>query len=96
MSNFPKPFGSKYIILPEEVKPETGGIIMPDELKEQPKRGTVIAKGRGYQAPENGVWILLEAEVGDKVSFGRFAGSPLVFENVSYMVMKEEDLLVIF
>jgi len=82
-------------IIVERVEEETttaSGIIIPDTAKEKPQEGKVIAVGNGKKT-EDGKIIALDVKVGDKVLFGKYAGTEIKIEGKEYMMMREDDIL---
>jgi chaperonin GroES len=77
--------------LNEEEKTK-GGIIIPDTAKEKPAQGEVIATGSGRRT-EDGKIIALEVKKGDKILFGKYAGSEIKIDGEEYLIMREEDVL---
>lgn len=69
-----------------------GGLIIPDTMKEKPNQGYVIAVGNGRLA-DNGVVTPLIVQVGDKVLFGKFAGTDIKLNDNEFLMMREEDIL---
>ena len=72
-----------------------GGIIIPDTAKEKPQKGEVVATGKG-RVTEDGKTLPLEVKSGDKVLFGRFAGTELKLNGEEFLMMKEEEVLGVF
>lgn len=72
-----------------------GGIIIPDTAKEKPQRGEVVATGKG-RVTEDGKTLPLEVKVGDKVLFGKYAGTELKLDGTEYLMIREEDVLGVF
>ena len=83
-------------IIVERVEEETktaGGIIIPDTVsKEKPQEGKVIAAGKGKVTPEGKV-LPLDVKEGDRVQFGKYAGSEIKIDGVEYLIMREDDIL---
>jgi len=82
-------------VLVERLEEETktpGGIIIPDNHKERPSRGKIIAIGSGYRNNDGSVRAL-EVKSGDSVLFGKYAGTEVKVEGSEYLIMKEEDIL---
>jgi chaperonin GroES len=69
-----------------------GGIIIPDSAKEKPIQGEIIAVGQGRIA-ENGEVRPLQVKVGDKVLFGKYAGTDIKLEGEDYLILREDDIL---
>ena len=78
----------------EEVNKTAGGIIIPDNAKEKPSEGVVEAIGNGFRA-EDGKIIPMSVKVGDKVLFGKWAGTEIKLEGEARLIMKESDILAI-
>jgi len=76
----------------EEKEKTTGGIIIPDTVKEKPQEGKIAAVGPG-KWDENGKRIPLEVKKGDRVLFGKYAGNEIKIDGVEYLIMREEDIL---
>jgi len=76
---------------PEEEK-TAGGLFIPDTAKEKPQKGEIVAAGKG-RVTEDGKVLPLEVKVGDKVLFGKYAGTELKLDGQEYLMMREEDIL---
>ena len=70
----------------------TGGIIIPDTVKEKPQQGEVIAVGPGGR-DESGKLVPIDVKVGDRVLFGKWSGTEVKLDGVEYLIMKESDLM---
>ena len=69
-----------------------GGIIIPDNAKEKPMEGQVIAVGNGKRL-EDGSLQKPDVKVGDKILFSKYAGSEVKIDGVEHLVLREDDLL---
>ena len=78
----------------EEEETTKGGIIIPDTAKEKPAEGKVVAVGDG-KILENGKKQPLEVKKGDKVLFGKYAGTDINIEGEEHLIMREEDIIAI-
>ena len=81
--------------LVKRVESETrsaGGIIIPDTAKEKPLEGKVIAVGEGKRL-DDGSRIAMEVKVGDRVLFGKYAGTEIKVDGEDHMILKESDIL---
>ena len=76
----------------EEEEVRRGGLIIPDSAKEKPQEGKVLAVGKGTVA-EDGKKTPLDVKAGDRVLFGKYAGSEVTLDGHEYLIMKEEDVL---
>jgi chaperonin GroES len=82
-------------ILVQRVEEETktkGGIIIPDTAKEKPAEGKVVAVGNG-KLGEDGKRIALEVKKGDRILFGKYAGTEVKIDGEEYLIMREDDVL---
>ena len=87
-----QPLADRIMVKVLEAKEKTkGGIVLPDTAKEKPQRGTVVAVGPGKY--ENGTKIEMNVKAGDKVLYGKYAGTELVLDGTEYMIMRESDIL---
>ena len=77
---------------PEEVT--KGGIIIPDTAKEKPMQGEIVAVGNGKQT-EDGKVTPLQVKVGDKVLYGKYAGTEINVDGGEYLIMREADIFAI-
>ena len=78
----------------EEETKTKGGIIIPDNAKEKPIQGVVVATGNGKTTDE-GKTIPLTVKKGDKVLFGKYSGTEIKHEGEEYLIMREDDILAI-
>ena len=78
----------------EEVQVTKGGIFIPDTAKEKPVEGRVVAVGPG-KVNDQGNRIALNVKEGDRILFGRDAGSEIKIEGEEYLMMREDDILAI-
>ena len=76
----------------EEGEQIRGGIIIPDTAKEKPMEGEVIAVGNGKKK-DNGEYAPLDVKEGDRVLFGKYAGTEVKLDGEEYLIMREEDIL---
>jgi len=76
----------------EEEETTKGGIIIPDSAKEKPMEGEVIAVGTG-KILENGTKQPLEVKEGNRVLFGKYAGTEVKIDGVEHLIMREDDIL---
>src|SRR5579872_7513567 len=75
----------------EEAETVRGGIIIPDSAKEKPQEGIIIAAGTGKF--EKGQTIPLAVKEGDRVLFGKYAGSEIKIDGEEFLILREEEVL---
>lgn len=78
----------------EEEEKTKGGIIIPDTAKEKPIEGKVIAVGSG-RTLESGTKVPLQVKKGDKVLFGKYAGTEIKIDGEEHLIMKEDDIVAV-
>lgn len=85
-----KPINDRIVVKPAPAEEKTkGGLIIPDTAKEKPQRGEVIAVGPGKDGN------LMTVQEGDIVLYGKYSGQELTVDGVDYLIMREDDVLVI-
>ena len=75
-----------------EEETSKGGIIIPDSAKEKPQEGKVVAVGKG-KIRDDGVLQKLDIKKGDRVLFGKFAGTEVTLEDEEHLIIREDDVL---
>jgi chaperonin GroES len=87
-----RPLGDRVLVEPIEVKEMTkGGIIIPDNAKEKPMEGKVIAVGK--KLDKDGKEIKFDVKVNDKVLLPKYGGTEVKLNSKTYQLVREEDLL---
>lgn len=88
-----KPLQDQVLLIRQESDQKTaGGIIIPDTAKEKPLEGKIVAVGPGKRDRE-GKRIPMEVKQGDRVLFGRYAGTEIKIDGVEHLMMKADDIL---
>jgi chaperonin GroES len=88
-----KPLNDRVLVLRVQEKQKTsGGIIIPDTAKEKPQEGKVVALGPG-KTGDDGKRTALDIKVGDRVLFGKYAGTEIKVDGVEHVFMREDDIL---
>ena len=91
MSTF-KPLGDRIAVRPLPADEKTSsGLYIPDTAKEKPQQGTVVAVGPGRT--EDGVHVDMNVNEGDRVLYGKYAGTDLTLDGEELLIMKESDVL---
>jgi len=88
-----RPLHDRVIIQRIEERKTAGGIVIPETVGDKPQRGEVVAAGRGRQ--EDGKLRELDVKVGDKVLFGKYAGTEVKVNGQDLLVMREEDIMAV-
>ncbi len=76
----------------EEDSKTPGGIIIPDTAQEKPQEGEVLAVGQGIKK-DDGTVLPLDVEEGDRILFGKWAGTEVKIDGEDLMILKESDIL---
>jgi len=82
-------------ILVKRIDEETqtkSGIIIPDTAKEKPQEGRVIAAGAG-KVLEDGTTRPLDVKAGDRILFGKYAGTEVKLDGEEHIILREDDVL---
>jgi chaperonin GroES len=88
-----RPLHDRVVIRRIEGEEKTkGGIIIPDNAKEKPQEGEVIAVGPGAR-DENGKVVPLDLKAGDRVLFGKWSGTEVKVDGEDLLIMKESDIM---
>lgn len=90
-----KPLADRVLVKRLEEEQQTkGGIIVPDTAKEKPQQGKIIEVGPG-RVTEDGKRMKLEVKKGDKILFGKYAGTEISVGDEEYLILREDDILAI-
>jgi len=89
-----KPLADRVVVRAVEREEKTAsGIFLPDNAKEKPQEGEVIAVGPGRY--EDGKRIELDVKVGDKVIYSKYAGTEVKVNNEEVLILRESDILAV-
>ncbi len=69
-----------------------GGIVIPDTAAEKPMQGEILAVGTGKKSDDGSVRAL-DVKVGDKVLFGKYAGTEFRLDGEEVLMMREDDIM---
>jgi chaperonin GroES len=90
-----KPLNDRVLIKRLDSEEKTaGGIFIPDNAKEKPMEGEVLAVGEG-KLLENGKVRPLEVKKGDRIFFRKYAGTEVTIGGVEHLIMREEEILAV-
>jgi chaperonin GroES len=90
-----RPLNDRILVQRIEAEEKTaGGILIPDNAKEKPAEGRVMAVGSG-KILESGARLALEVKVGDRVLFGKWSGSEVKLEGTDHLLLKEDEVLAV-
>ncbi|MGH1335912.1 MAG: co-chaperone GroES [Aureispira sp.] len=85
-----RPINDRVLVKPAAAEETSkGGIIIPDTAKEKPQRGTVVAVGPGKDGEA------MTVKVNDVVLYGKYAGQEVSHQGEDFLIMKEDDILLI-
>jgi chaperonin GroES len=88
-----RPLHDRVLVRRVEAEERTpGGIIIPDTAKEKPVEGEVLAVGPGAR-DETGRVVPLDVKAGDRVLFGKWAGTEVIIDGEERLILKEADIL---
>jgi len=90
-----KPLADRVLVQALEAAEKTaGGLYIPDNAKEKPQKGKIIAAGPG-KASDSGTIVKLEVKVGDTVLYGKYSGTEVSVDGKDYLIMRESDILAV-
>ena len=90
-----KPIGDRIVAKALSAKEvTTGGIVLPDSAQEKPLEGEVIAVGPGAQL-DSGKIRPMDVKPGDKIIYGKYAGTEVKVGAEEYIILRQEDVLAI-
>ena len=85
-----KPIADRIVVKPAPAEEKTqGGIIIPETAKEKPQKGEVVAVGPGKED------VKMTVKKGDTVLYGKYAGQKVELNGDEFLIMREDDVLVI-
>jgi chaperonin GroES len=88
-----RPLHDRVVVKRVEAESKTAsGIIIPDNAREKPSEGEVVAAGPGGR-DEAGKLIPVDVATGDRVLFGKWSGTEVKLDGVEYLIMKESDIM---
>jgi chaperonin GroES len=92
-----RPLADRVIVKPSDAAEgkTPGGIIIPDTAKEKPQEGEIVAIGPG-RTDDDGKIIPMNLKVGEKVLYSKYGGTEIKYENETYLIMSESDVLAVF
>lgn len=90
-----KPLADRVLVEPAVAETQTkSGIYIPDNAKEKPMQGTIVAMGPGKRN-EKGELIAPEVKVGDVVLYGKYSGTEVTVDGKNYLIVRESDIFAI-
>lgn len=85
-----QPLADRVLVEPVQAETKTAaGIIIPDNAKEKPQKGKVLAVGKGTKDEP------MTVKVGDTVLYGKYSGTELKLDGKDYLIMRESDIFAI-
>jgi chaperonin GroES len=91
-----RPIADRIVVKRTQHEEKTkGGIIIPDSAKEKPVEGLVIAVGAG-KTLKSGKAHPIEVKAGDRVLFGKYAGTEVKLDGEEHVLLREDDLLAVY
>ncbi|MEM7754809.1 MAG: co-chaperone GroES [Planctomycetota bacterium] len=88
-----KPLEDRVLVKPIEAEARTeSGLYLPESSKERPIQGEIIAAGPG-KLLDNGKRANLSVKKGDRVVYGKYAGSEVEIKGDKHLILRETELL---
>ena len=90
-----KPLADRIVVEAlEDTEEMRGSLYIPDDAKEKPMQGTVIATGPGRRS-EEGEIVPIGLSVGDRVLYGKYSGTEVTVDGTEFLIIKESDVLAV-
>lgn len=90
-----KPLADRVLVKPAPAEEKTeSGLYIPDNAKEKPMQGEVVAVGPGKK-DDNGKLVAMDVKVGDKVLYGKYSGTEVSVDGSDYLIVRESDIFAI-
>jgi chaperonin GroES len=90
-----KPLADRIVVKQASEEEKTkSGLVVPDTAKEKPQEGKVIAVGSG-ELLDDGTVKALQVKVGDKILYGKYAGTEVRIEGEDYLILRQDDVLAV-
>jgi chaperonin GroES len=90
-----KPLADRVLVEALEAAEKTaGGLYIPDNAKEKPQKGKIIAAGPG-KVSDSGSLVKMEVKAGDVVLYGKYSGTEVTVDGKEYLIMRESDILAV-
>ena len=91
--NSSKPLADRIVVKPAEAEQKTSsGLFIPDNAKEKPMQGKVVAVGPGRKN-DKGEVVAMEVKVGDVVLYGKYSGTEVTVDGENFLIVKESDVI---
>ncbi len=91
-----RPLDDRVLIERNEAEEMTsGGIVLPDNAREKPQQGKVLATGPGKLLEKTGERGQMSVSVGDSVFYGKYSGTEVELDGDTYVILRESDILAI-
>ena len=90
-----KPLADRVLVEALEAAEKTaGGLYIPDNAKEKPQKGKIVAAGPG-KISDAGTLMKMEVKAGDIVLYGKYSGTEVTVDGKEYLIMRESDILAV-
>lgn len=85
-----RPLADRVMVEPKEAETKTAsGLFIPDNAKEKPQEGVILATGNGKKDEP------MELKAGDKVLYGKYSGTEIHYEGKTYLMMRQSDVMAV-
>jgi chaperonin GroES len=90
-----QPLGDRVVVQPTPREEMTkSGLVLPDTAKEKPQEGTILAVGPGA-FDNDGKRISMDVKVGQKVLYGKYAGTEFKIDDEDLLIVSQKDILAV-
>lgn len=86
------PLYDRILVRRQAAKSMTGALYIPEDAREKPQEGDVLSAGQG-RVNESGQVFPLNVKTGDRILFGKYAGTEITLDGEQLLIMREEEVL---
>ncbi len=91
-----KPLFDNVLVRPLQAETKTsGGIYLPENVKEKPQMGEVVSVGPGAYNEDGDGLIPMAVKVGQKVLFTKWGGNEVKVGHEEWKIVRQADILAI-
>ncbi len=91
-----RPLEDRVVVQPDEAEERTaGGIVLPQNAREKPMQGKVVAVGPGKLIEKSGERAEMCLKIGDTVVYGKYSGTEIELDGEDYVILRESDVLAV-
>ena len=91
-----QPLEDRIVVRPNDAEETTAsGLVIPDNPKEKPQQGTVLAVGPGRRSENTGELIPVDVAEGDTVVYSKYGGTDISIAGEDLLILNARDVLAV-